>query len=50
MRREKLYFEISKERIHEQVYNNERRENGVQDTHEYETSSEPEVTLTNVLR
>ena len=42
MRRERLYFEISKERIHEQVYNNERRENGVQDTHEYETSSEPE--------
>lgn len=36
-----MYFEISEERIDEQVYHDERCENGVQDTHENETSPQP---------
>ena len=35
------YFEVSEERIHKQIHHDERREDGVQNTHENETPSQP---------
>jgi len=36
---EKEYLEVSKERVHEQVEHNERRENSIQYSHEYKPSA-----------
>ena len=39
--RRKKYFKVSEKRIHKQIDHDERRENGVQNTHENETPSQP---------